>query len=158
MQCPLRSLALLALCFPAISNATSVQRCVDAEGKTLFTTLGCPDGNDTYQQEAFNASPGSVVPLLPYREPTTGTTRSELVVIGQQDDGCGNRLTGDRLRKAKLEGATPSGMTRKDVESVLGKPDRVVRRNGETRYTYRERNGRSSIVTFDEHGCVKGKR
>jgi hypothetical protein len=49
-------------------------------------------------------------------------------------------------------------MTRADVESILGKPDRVSSQNGQTRYRYRDRQGNSRSVSFDEAGCVKGKR
>ncbi len=51
----------------------------------------------------------------------------------------------------------PAGMTQRDVESMLGKPDKIARKNAEVRYVYKDRKGNSSQVTFDENGCVKGK-
>ncbi|MCF5674265.1 cell envelope protein SmpA, partial [Pseudomonas syringae] len=36
--------------------------------------------------------------------------------------------------------------------------DQITTRNGELRYEYAQKKGRSNSVTFDEDGCVKGKR
>ena len=38
------------------------------------------------------------------------------------------------------------------------RPDKITNRNGELHYVYNQKKGRSNKVTFDEHGCVKGKR
>ena len=82
----------------------------------------------------------------------------EIVVVGQRDDGCGNRLSADQRRQAIINQRTPPGMTQRDVESLLGRPDKVTHNNGELRYVYSQKKGRSNTVTFDENGCVKGKR
>jgi hypothetical protein len=159
-------LGFALLCPLTLLQASSVLRCEDATGNITFTTLGCPSGQDTQWQEAYNAPPGTLTPLLPGAEQADRQTRKpaqfaqpkELVVVGQHDDGCGNRLSAEQRRRAIINQQTRPGMTRKDVESSLGKPDKVVRRNSETRYVYHEKKGRSSQVTFDEHDCVKGKR
>ncbi|KWT05578.1 MULTISPECIES: outer membrane protein assembly factor BamE domain-containing protein [Pseudomonas syringae group] len=150
------------LCLPLHAIASSVQRCEDASGKIMFTTLGCPAGHSTRLQSAFNAPPGTQVDLLPSassREPARQrSSGKELVVVGTRDDGCGNRLSAEQRRAAIINQRTPPGMTKRDVESLLGRPDKVSNRNGELRYVYNQKKGRSSSVTFDEHGCVKGKR
>lgn len=161
-----RLLGLALLCSSTLLQASSVLRCEDATGNITFTTLGCPSGQDVQWQDAYNAPPGSVTPLLPGAEQVDKSARKsaqaaqseELVIVGQRDDGCGNRLSAEQRRRAIINQQTPPGMTRKDVESLLGRPDKVVSRNGETRYVYHEKKGRSSQVTFDEHDCVKGKR
>jgi len=51
-----------------------------------------------------------------------------------------------------------SGMTQADVESALGEPDKITSQDGNTRYHYADRQGNKRQVTFDEAGCVKGKR
>ncbi|MNR64480.1 hypothetical protein D3C85_1871430 [compost metagenome] len=51
-----------------------------------------------------------------------------------------------------------AGMTRRDVESSLGEPDKITSQNGQTRYHYADQKGNRRQVTFDEAGCVKGKR
>ena len=48
-------------------------------------------------------------------------------------------------------------MNRSDVESSLGKPDKVSEQNGQTRYVYQGKKGSKRNVSFDEAGCVKGK-
>ncbi|EPJ86638.1 hypothetical protein CFII64_09400 [Pseudomonas sp. CFII64] len=154
------------LCLPLSLHATIVQRCEDPAGNVTYTSLGCPSDHDMQLQNAFNASPGSKsnTALLPPRDPLsrrqTATARQEkqLTVVGQRDDDCDNRLSAEQRRRAIINQQTPAGMTRRDVESLLGRPDKVVSRNGETRYVYNEKKGRSSQVTFDEMGCVKGKR
>lgn len=166
-----RLLGLALLCSSTLLQASSVLRCEDATGNITFTTLGCPSGQDVQWQDAYNAPPGSVTPLLPGAEQQDRSGRrsaqaaqskaaqsEELVIVGQRDDGCGNRLSAEQRRRAIINQQTPPGMTRRDVESLLGRPDKVVSRNGETRYVYHEKKGRSSQVTFDEHDCVKGKR
>ena len=156
-------LGFALLCSSTLLQANSVLRCEDATGNITFTTLGCPSGQDMRRQEAYNAPPGSSTPLLPGAEQADRSARKpvppkELVIVGQRDDGCGNRLSAEQRRRAIINQQTPPGMTRKDVENLLGSPDKVVSRNGETRYVYNEKKGRSSQVTFDEHDCVKGKR
>ncbi|MCI3944685.1 cell envelope protein SmpA [Pseudomonas syringae] len=150
------------LCLPAHVTANSVQRCEDAAGKITFTTLGCPAGQTSRIQNAFNAPPGSHIDLLPpgnTREPARRkSAEKELVVVGTRDDGCGNRLSAEQRRAAIINQRTPPGMTQRDVESLLGRPDKVTNRNGELHYEYHLKKGRSNKVTFDENGCVKGKR
>lgn len=152
------------LLLPFHSFATTVHRCEDDAGNISFTTLGCPHGQSLQLQEAFNAPPGTQASFLPSAEATTRSAEvtnnppKEIVVAGQHDDGCGNRLNADQRRRAIINLQTPAGMTKRDVESMHGKPDRIVSRNGEERYVYNEKKGRSSQVTFDENGCVKGKR
>ena len=152
-------LSTILLCLPLYAHATTVERCEDAAGNITYTSLGCPVGHSMRLQEAFNAAPGTEPGLLPPASPSTQSfAPRELVVVGGQDDGCGNRLSREQRRKAIINQHTLAGMTTRDVESALGRPDKVVSRNGETRYVYNEKKGRSSQVTFDENGCVKGKR
>jgi hypothetical protein len=157
-------ISALLLLLPAQALATTVHRCEDGAGKITFTTLGCPLGQTLQEQEAFNAPPGTPANYLPPAERTTDIKHApalrpkELVVVGQHDDGCGNRLDADQRRRAIINLQTPAGMTKRDVENMLGKPDKIISRNGEVRYVYNEKKGRSSQVTFDEDGCVKGKR
>ncbi len=152
------------LFLPIHTLATTVHRCEDGAGNITFTTLGCPHGHMLHLQDAFNAPPGTQASFLPPAEVSirsTGApnnTPKEPVVVGQHDDGCGNRLSADQRRRAIINLQTPAGMTKRDVESMLGKPDKIVSRNGEVSYVYKEKKGRSSQVTFDEVGCVKGKR
>ncbi|QHF04348.1 outer membrane protein assembly factor BamE [Pseudomonas asturiensis] len=153
--------ALLFL--PLITQANTVQRCEDTAGNVTFTTLSCPDGHSRQLQRAFNAPPGSTQGLMPPSKEINDPRRArapnkEVVIVGQREDGCGNRLSADQRRQAIINQRTPPGMTRRDVESLLGRPDRVTNTNGELRYVYQQKKGRSHTVTFDQDGCVKGKR
>ena len=151
---------IAALLFLPLSvGATTVHRCEGPEGKITFTTLSCPPGHKLQLQDAHNPAPGMLAPSDTLaNKPISVTKNSELVVVGQRDDGCGNILSAEQRRRAIINEQTPTGMTKRDVESLLGKPDRIIGRNGEVRYVYAEKKGKSRQVSFDEHGCVKGKR
>ena len=148
--------ALLFL--PFLASAATVHRCEDENGKITFTTLACPAGHELKLQNAHNPLPGTVATPSAPSEPKIKKRSEALVIVGQRDDGCGNVLNAEQRRRAIINQQTPAGMTKRDVESLLGKPDKIVGRNAELRYVYEERKGKSRQVTFDENGCVKGKR
>ncbi|RRV07496.1 cell envelope protein SmpA [Pseudomonas sp. v388] len=154
------SLCCALITLPAFAAANSVQRCEDGAGNVSFTTLGCPASQSSQTLEVYNPSPGSVTPApMPTPPPRRQRTPERaLVVVGQRDDGCGNRLSPEQRRQAIINQRTPPGMTVRDVESLLGRPDKIVNRNGQLSYQYKQKKGRSNTVTFDANGCVKGKR
>lgn len=152
------SLGCTVMVFSTLAAASSVQRCEDNFGNITFTTLGCPADHSSETRVVSSPRPGSVAPLLPEPQKTRGGVGKEVVIVGQRDDGCGNRLTAEQRRQAIINQRTPPGMTQQDVESLLGRPDKIVNRNGEARYLYKEKKGRTNTVTFDAEGCVKGKR
>ncbi|HXR02196.1 MAG TPA: DUF4124 domain-containing protein [Pseudomonas sp.] len=154
-----KTLVAALLTLAPCAFATTVNRCEDGHGNLTFTTLACPPGHSLKLHRAHNPLPGTT-PTAPPAIAESGRERTnkELVVIGQRDDGCGNILSAQQRRKAIIDERTPAGMTKRDVESLLGKPDKVVGRNAELRYIYETKKGRSRQVIFDEHGCVKGKR
>lgn len=161
-----RALACAILLCPTTLFGSTVFRCEDAKGHVTFTLQGCPTEQQQYLQDAHNATPGSGKPVPMAKKAKTVTRSkteakdgdSELVVVGEKQDGCGNRVTGSKRRDAMVRQQVHSGMTREDVESSLGKPDKVSSQNGQTRYHYRDQKGNSRQVSFDEAGCVKGKR
>lgn len=153
-----------ALLCPGLSQATTVYRCEDGNGHSTFTLQGCPEEQEQHLQDADNPTPGSgkAVPLAKtsgrrHASADSGTS-SKLVVVGVREDGCGNRVIGSARRDAMIKQQIRSGMTRADVESTLGKPATISSQNGQTRYHYRDRQGNSRQISFDEAGCVKGKR
>lgn len=156
----LRATFCAALLYPTqASLAATVFRCEDANGHITFTRHGCPVEQQQQTQSAHNQTPssGKAVPLAkPARSPQVSGT-GQVVVVGQQDDGCGNRITGSARRAAIIKQDIRSGMTRNDVESSLGKPHKISRQNGRQRYHYRDDSGNTRQVSFDEAGCVKGR-
>lgn len=152
----------ILLCPPPLP-ASTVFRCEDASGHVTFTLQGCPVEQVQYLQDADNPTPGSGKPT-PLAKPSKSSRgkaakkTSALVVVGKQEDGCGNLVTGRERRTAIIKQQIRSGMHRSDVESSLGMPDRISSQNGQTRYHYRDQQGNSRQVSFDEAGCVKGKR
>ncbi len=150
----------LLLVLPLGAGATTVNRCQNQSGSVTFTTLACPSGQAITQQPINPASGTTFTPPPPASKADTPRDgkRREVVVVGQRDDGCGNVLSAEQRRKAIINQQTPTGMSKRDVENLLGRPDKIISRNAEVRYVYDEKKGRSRQVSFDEHGCVKGKR
>ncbi|WAJ39484.1 DUF4124 domain-containing protein [Pseudomonas sp. GOM7] len=141
------------------SSATSVFRCVDAGGHVTFTLHGCESDQQQHLQEAQNLTPSSGK-AIPLADPSRHSGRKhanspEVVTVGQQDDGCGNLLTSREKRQAIIRKEVRPGMSLADVESSLGKPDRITRHNGRQRYHYDDKRGNRQQVNFDASGCVK---
>lgn len=154
----------IALC-PTPAFTSSVFRCEDSTGHITFTRHGCAEGQQQQIQDAHNPRPGSgaAVPLaipIPKAENTAAnTTGSSLTIVGEQQDGCGNTVTGNARREAIIRKQVLAGMTREDVTSALGKPERITQRNGQTTYHYASKyNSERRTVSFDQNGCVMGKR
>ena len=150
------AVALLAAA-GASTEAAEVHRCLDDRGAISFTQHGCPEDTRASRQEARNAPPGGKerVPLATRTEqPIRQAPHPEaLTVVGQADDGCGNQLAAQERRNAIVRQQVLPGMTRADVESTLGKPDRTSASNGRLRYHY-DAKGRRQTITFDTRGCV----
>ena len=166
MKRPLALLCALPLHLSSPVQAGPLYRCIDTEGRTTFTHLGCPADSEAHEHRlgASNLIQGHLVSgepssaLLP-RAPSAPEEKSrQIVVVGEQDVVCGNLITPTERRQAIIKRQARAGMTRSDVESALGKPDKISSRNGQLRYHYQPRKGASHQVSFDEAGCVKGGR
>jgi len=83
--------------------------------------------------------------------------RREPGVIGHAEDKCGNLIDNRQRREAIINRRVVAGMSQQDVESALGKPDKVSIRTSTTRYSYNFKRGHSAQIDFDERGCVKAK-
>ncbi|UCO96895.1 outer membrane protein assembly factor BamE [Metapseudomonas lalkuanensis] len=167
----MKRLSILALvtlpCLPqSLLNAASVFRCSDAEGNVSFNQHGCPpDSQVEYQRtrtlNLLNSEPipeenGSrYFPSQNWESPERST---EIVVVGERAEVCGNLISPQERRKAIIRKQVRKGMTRADVESALGKPDRISGTNGQVRYHYKAKQGAGQQVAFDEDGCVKSGR
>ena len=165
----LRATLCATLLYPASHTlAANVYRCEDRNGHLTYTLQGCTSQQLLQVQNAENPTPssGKPVPLAKAKKYSKGKTsrskktkaKKNALVIGEHQDGCGNRVTGSARRTAIISKQVRSGMPLKDVESALGKPDKVTSQNGQMRYLYRDKNGNSKQVSFDENGCVRSKR
>ena len=155
-------LLLLTLLSPLpLALATTVHRCEAANGRITFTTLSCAAGESASLQDVRTFTPGSTMALMPEAEPreTSGMKikRREPTVVGQMQDKCGNLISARERRDAIINQRVIAGMSQQDVESALGKPDKISIRNSTTSYRYDTQRGRSAQVEFDEKGCTKGK-
>lgn len=141
------------------TSAASVFRCIDANGHVTFTRHGCNSDQEQHLQDVRNHTPssGKAIPLADTSRKAKSSKASadEMVIVGQQDDGCGNLLSSSERRQAIIRQEIRSGMSLSDVESSLGKPDRIARQNGRQRYYYDDKRGKRQQINFDEAGCVK---
>lgn len=145
------------------SHATTLYRCESTEGHLTFSQHGCPIDQRQSQQRAYNPPPGSGKPVPLARPPqrskvgATGKASAPLTVVGERQDGCGNLLGDAERRTAIIQGRIRTGMTRSDVESAFGKPDRIAQNDSRVRYIYEVRPGKARrTISFDEFGCVQG--
>lgn len=149
------------LCLPPTGAALTLHRCEAADGSITFTSMSCAQGEQRSAQEVHPYSPGSVVAVMPEHnhEETSGmTTRNrEPGIVGHTEDKCGNLIDARQRRAAIINQRVIAGMSQQDVESALGKPDKVNIRTSTTSYRYDLKRGRSAQIDFDERGCVKAK-
>ena len=154
-------LLITLLCPSPWALATTVHRCEAANGRITFTTLSCTAGDSLSLQDVRTFTPGSVTALMPEAEnrETSGMKikRRDPTVVGKTEDKCGNLISAKERREAIINQRVVAGMSQQDVESALGKPDKISIRNSATSYRYDTRRGRSAHVEFDERGCTKGK-
>lgn len=154
------SVSLLLLSTPAFS--ASVFRCIDQTGHVTFSQQGCPEDHKQQRQRATNPTPstGKAVPMatLKTKKSAARVESENLAIVGERDDGCGNRVTGSERRSAIINKQIRAGMTRSDVESALGRPENITSSNGRERLRFRSSSGQVRTVSFDEHGCVLGRR
>jgi hypothetical protein len=161
-------LALITLpCWPQpLLNAASVFRCSDAGGNVSFNQHGCPPDSQVEHQRTRTPNLLSSEPIqgeigdqyFPSQNRESPERFREIVVIGEREEVCGNLISPRERRQAIIRNQVRKGMTRADVESALGKPDRISGTNGQVRYHYKAKKGASQQVAFDEDGCVKGGR
>ncbi len=149
------------LYLPPNGAAITLHRCEAVDGSITFTSMSCAHGERRSAQEVHPYSPGSVVAVMPAHdhEETSGMTTKarEPGVIGDAGDPCGNLIDARQRREAIINRRVIAGMSQQDVESALGKPDKVNIRTSTTRYRYDLKRGRTAQIDFDEKGCVKAK-
>lgn len=146
---------------PPAGAATSLHRCEAADGRITFTSMSCASDERLSVQEVHPYLPGSVVAIMPehnHEEISRMKTECRAPgVIGRAEDQCGNLIDARQRREAIINQRVIGGMSQQDVESALGKPDKVNIRTSTTSYRYDLKRGRSAQIDFDERGCVKGK-
>jgi hypothetical protein len=148
------------LCLPSRGVAVALHRCEASDGSVTFTTMSCAQGEQRSTQEVHPYSPGSVAVMPEHnheRVTELRATRREPGVIGHAEGICGNLIDNRQRREAIIHRRVIAGMNQQDVESALGKPDKVSIRTSTTRYSYNLKRGRSAQIDFDERGCVKAK-
>jgi hypothetical protein len=149
------------LCLPHAGATTTLHRCEAADGSITFTTMSCAHGEHLSVQEVHPYSPGSVVAVMPEanHEETSGmNTRGRAPgIVGGAEHICGNVIDARQRRQAIINRRVITGMSAQDVESALGKPDKINIRTSTTTYRYDLKRGRTAQIDFDQRGCVKEK-
>ncbi|QXI16557.1 cell envelope protein SmpA [Pseudomonas hamedanensis] len=151
---------LTALLHTTLSKATTLHRCQAPDGSVTFTSMSCAAGEQLSLQEVHSYSPGwvAIMPEFNHEAVTGMKDRGrEPGIIGGAEHKCGNLIDSSQRREAIINRQVIAGMSQRDVESALGKPDKINTRTSTTSYRYDLKRGRSAQIDFDERGCVKGK-
>ncbi|RRW42347.1 outer membrane protein assembly factor BamE [Pseudomonas luteola] len=161
---PVTLLCLVTLFFSNMATATTVFRCASEDGHISFSANGCLKGDTISHQTADNPKPGGNGPKTPIStQPLSSPSPAkdqlpahhELAVVGAKEGACPNVLSGSERRTAVIHKKVIAGMTKEDVESALGKPDRIIENNNRARYYYvTQRKKHSRVISFDDAGCV----
>ncbi|KAE9641847.1 cell envelope protein SmpA [Pseudomonas sp. PB103] len=158
---PILFLLTCLLYLPQNGEAATLHRCEGADGSLTFTSMSCAQGERFSTQEIHPYSPGSVVAVMPEanHEKTSGMGAQgrEPGIIGGAEHICGNVIDARQRREAIINRRVIAGMSAQDVESALGKPDKVNIRTSTTTYRYDIKRGRTAQIDFDQRGCVKEK-
>lgn len=159
-------IAALPCCLHAPLHAAAVYRCKDDAGHVSFNQHGCPAGSQEELQHPrrpnlldSQASQGEIgAHHLPIPNRESPERSDEIVVVGEREAPCDHTITPQERRQAIIRKQVRAGMTRADVESALGKPERTSSSNGRLSYHYQPQKGTRHQVDFDESGCVRSRR
>jgi len=168
---------LAAALLSSQAGAATIFKCVDASGKVTFTKgQNCPDntglddvvrahnprisGSSAPVQMArprVNASPSAAAGEYGAPQPQQAPRRGVAVVGGSAPRvECDTGLSDRDLRTAKVRGEIVPGMSRKDVESMYGKPNRDGGARGAGTSTYwNDKYLDVTSVNYDRRGCVR---
>lgn len=164
--------AAAAICLlSGAAQAASVFKCVDGNGKVTFTSnANCPRGNDlTDVVSAHNAAPSGTGPATVMAKPERRQQRYHnsnsaprqnqgYTVVGGSADKtpCSTGLSDRDLRTAMVRKEVVPGMTRDQIESMYGKPNRDgAAHGGGTSTYYNDKYVDQTSVSYDSGGCVR---
>lgn len=170
---PMRTATIFILlcCASAGANAATVFKCVDEKGKVTFTAnANCPQGQQLQDVvSAHNAAPSGSGPATRMAEPARpaisnryGNSSSPsqnpgYTVVGGSADAqpCSTGLSDRDLRTAMVRKEIVPGMSREQVESMYGKPNRDGAARGAGASTYwNDKYVDQTSVSYDRTGCV----
>lgn len=162
---------LMALALSSSAEAATIFKCVDAAGKVTFTkNQNCPrnSGLDDIVRAHNPAPRGSSAPVQmatprsaqvagQAQAPAVSQPRTVAVVGGSAPSvKCDTGLSDRDLRTAKVRGEVVPGMSRKDVETIHGKPiDGTNARGGGANTYWNDKYVEVTSVNFDGAGCVR---
>lgn len=159
------------LLISAGAHAAAVFKCVDEKGKVTFTAnANCPRGHDLQDVvSAHNAPPSGTGPATLMAAPPAarsvqpgqgsgGLSGQGYTVVGGSSgqSPCATGLSDRDLRTAMVRKEVVPGMTRDQIESMYGKPNRdgSARGAGATTY-FNDKYVDVTSIRYDSSGCVR---
>lgn len=142
---------------PAASEA-AIYRCTATDGHTTFSDSPC---EASQHEQAMQVPDINLIRPPERRERIRSSDGSggQVIVTGQRTDGCGDLLSPRERRQLVIRQQVRQGMTQADIESAFGEPERISSSNGRTTWYYKdEDSGRTRRISFDEAGCVSGRK
>jgi hypothetical protein len=153
-------------CFLLLSSACmadTVFKCVDSQGHVTFTArANCPSDSALDDVvSAHNARPSGAAEGTLMAAPVSPQNRSApraAATAPATQTGpapCSTGLTAQELRTAKVRGEITPGMTRKDIESIRGKPNKDSARGAGSSTYWNDKYVDVTSVSYDRNGCVR---
>ncbi len=127
---------------PFVASAATVNKCVGADGKVVFTQAACPDSTAGESVRVKPASEGlRVVEPGSIQAPSSSGRRSY--------NGCSD-LTQVDIAKLISDRTVSVGMTAEEATKAWGEPDKINRSShGQAQWVYGDQ-----YIYVDENGCV----
>ena len=158
--------AVVALIIVQHASAETVFKCVDAQGRITFTArANCPvqssldDVVSAHNTRPSGSEAGTQMarPRTP-RQTSRQTPKAYAATqsAGHATGDCSTGLSDSELRTAKVRGEITPGMSRNDVESMMGKPNNDGARGAGSSVYWNDRYLNYTAVSYDRNGCVRG--
>lgn len=141
-----KPLGALLLCFSSALSASSMQKCVAANGSITFTQHGCATTSTSENIVVTQASGGLSLtdPLVPYMPEPIRQSRTG------EDQGSCKYFTSQQIRTMIVREQIAIGMKASDVARSWGRPFKVNRSShGNAQWVYD-----GQYVYIDNYGCV----
>ncbi|HKM37572.1 MAG TPA: outer membrane protein assembly factor BamE [Thiopseudomonas sp.] len=148
-------LALSMCCYQSTAALAQIFKCTADDGSISFNDTGCPP---QAQQDSISRQPVITIPAAPNstveHNPDTQQHRATRVTVITDDKHPCGAFDSTQRRTDLIRKQVKSGMSRAEVESMLGRPLSQRSHNGIVSAVYRNTKEQRLTVRFNQQGCV----
>ncbi|MDY0207083.1 MAG: outer membrane protein assembly factor BamE [Pseudomonas sp.] len=148
-------LLLSLCCYQSTTALAQIFKCTADDGNISFNDSGCPPQS---QQVLLSRQPVISIPAPPnntieHKQDTSEHKATRVTVITDDKHPCG-AFDATQRRTDLIRKQVKSGMSRAEVESMLGRPLSQRSHNGIVSAVYRNTKEKRLTVRFNQQGCV----